>query len=103
MGLMKVIKRVEMLKSLNTMIFGIINSFAPLLWAFMILLIVMYAFGILFLSVTSNWIEGQHPGTEEVQVYTLENYFGSMYQTICTLFESFTGGVNWNEAAVSLG
>merc|ERR1712137_1198754 len=49
--LLKVINRVDALRSLNLMVDGIVNSVTPLFWACMTLIIIMYAFGVFFMSV----------------------------------------------------
>lgn len=46
--LLKVVRRISCLESLKLMLFGIINCISPLFWAIMLLLLIMYAFGVFF-------------------------------------------------------
>jgi len=96
--LLKVIRRIHMLESLNLMIFGIVNSVAPLFWAFAILILIMYAFGVFFMSGLSGLMRDLKEPTEEFtldQVNSLDTGFGSVYRTIASLFEAVTGGNDW--------
>merc|ERR1712137_723146 len=55
--LLKVIKRVELLSSLNLMVCEIVGCVAPLFWALLLLLLIMYAFGVFFVSVAVGHIQ----------------------------------------------
>merc|ERR1719240_924230 len=55
--LLKVIRNVHMLESLNLMVYGIINCIMPLFWALCILLIIMYAFGVFFMSGVVGYLQ----------------------------------------------
>eukprot|EP00811_Abedinium_folium_P029046 NODE_4545_length_1878_cov_18.447173.p1 GENE.NODE_4545_length_1878_cov_18.447173~~NODE_4545_length_1878_cov_18.447173.p1 ORF type:complete len:529 (+),score=110.86 NODE_4545_length_1878_cov_18.447173:134-1588(+) len=94
--LLKVIQRNEMLVSLNTMIIGIISCLVPLMWASLILLIVMYAFAIFFMSVVSAWLSERMPGDDYYIIAALSSKWSSVYKVICILFEAVTGGNDWS-------
>merc|ERR1712137_879803 len=48
--LLKVIRRFRPLESLNLMVIGILNCVVPLFWAICLLLLIMYACGVFFMS-----------------------------------------------------
>merc|ERR1712137_1498922 len=101
--LLKVIRRVKVLESLNLMVFGIINCVVPLFWALMILVLVMYAFGVFFMSVSVSYLEGRGEGDVSNDFMgELDLKFGSMYKSMCTLFEAISGGNDWAGLASEL-
>merc|ERR1712137_1122340 len=101
--LLKVIRRVKVLESLNLMVFGIINCIVPLFWALMILVLVMYAFGVFFMSVSVSYLEGRGEGdVTDNFMGELDLKFGSMYNSMCTLFEAISGGNDWAGLASEL-
>jgi hypothetical protein len=96
--LLKVIRRIHMLESLNLMVFGIVSCVAPLFWAIAILILIMYAFGVFFMSGLSGQMKDLATPTEDFtldQVNALDTGFGSVYRTIASLFEAVTGGNDW--------
>merc|ERR1719240_1049125 len=100
--LLKVIRRMK-IQNLNLMVFGIINCFVPIFWATVILIIVMYAFGVFFMSVSASFLEGSGEGDiTDSFVGELDLKFGSMYKTMCMLFEAISGGNDWASLALEL-
>merc|ERR1712137_876760 len=96
--LLKVIKKVQLLESLNLMVFGIINCIAPLVWAILILVLIMYAFGVFFMSGLSSSLEEMNTSDADFNldvVTGLDFQFGSVYRSIASLFEAVTGGNDW--------
>merc|ERR1719197_136468 len=94
--LLKVIAKVQLLESLNLMVFGIINCIAPLFWAILILILIMYAFGVFFMSGLTGVLQDMNKAEADLdQVDSLNVGFGSVYRTIASLFEAVTGGNDW--------
>merc|ERR1712137_1441076 len=96
--LLKVIKKVQLLESLNLMVFGIINCIAPLVWAILILFLIMYAFGVYFMSGLSSVLEEMELTDADFSMDVVEGLdlqFGSVYRSIMSLFEAVTGGNDW--------
>eukprot|EP00811_Abedinium_folium_P012043 NODE_2115_length_2289_cov_14.107308.p1 GENE.NODE_2115_length_2289_cov_14.107308~~NODE_2115_length_2289_cov_14.107308.p1 ORF type:complete len:623 (+),score=151.10 NODE_2115_length_2289_cov_14.107308:133-2001(+) len=100
--LMKVIRKVQLLQSLNSMVSGIINCIAPLFWTLCILLIVMYSFGVFFMSVIVSWLSELAPGSEVAIVDEIQAKYGSIYKMLCLLFEAISGGNDWAGLASEL-
>merc|ERR1712137_1234583 len=91
--LLKVIRKISLLESLNSMVYGIINSIAPLFWALLILILIMYAFGVFFMSGLSGQLqEMDYPPDDADQVDALDVKFGTVYRTIASLFEEYQEG-----------
>jgi len=99
--LLKVMRKVSWLQSLNLMAVGILKSLTPLLWALLLLILIMYALAVFFVSVSATYLSGLDPvkvGVDEdvTQVVNgLDVNFGSMYKSLCVLFEAATGGNDW--------
>jgi len=94
--LLKVIRKISLLESLNLMVYGIINCFAPLFWAIAILIIVMYAFGVFFMSGISGSLDDMGYSDDNSETASaLGVKFGSVYKTMASLFEAISGGNDW--------
>eukprot|EP00811_Abedinium_folium_P008474 NODE_1782_length_2375_cov_4.844306.p1 GENE.NODE_1782_length_2375_cov_4.844306~~NODE_1782_length_2375_cov_4.844306.p1 ORF type:complete len:421 (-),score=90.36 NODE_1782_length_2375_cov_4.844306:357-1619(-) len=100
--LLRIIRTTPFLQSLNTMVTGVINCFAPIFWALFLLIIIMYGFAVFFISAVVNFLVGKEPGELTDQVATLEDSFGTIYRTIMVLFEGVTGGRDWADLSAPL-
>jgi len=80
----------------------------PLFWAMLILILIMYAFGVFFVSVVVTFMqdisveEYSTSETTRAQVSLLDVRFGSMYKALCVLFEGISGGNDWAALAGEL-
>jgi len=106
--LLKVIRRFRPLESLNLMVIGILNCVVPLFWAICLLLLIMYACGVFFMSCIVSHLQSV-TATEMTSnsdtstlVTNLSTHYGSMYKAMCRLFEGITGGNDWANLAVDL-
>jgi len=105
---LKVLRRVKILESLNLMVREIIGCVAPIFWALLLLLLIMYAFGVFFVSVAEGYVhditttEFYTSDDVRIQVTELDNKFGSVYKAITVLFEGVSGGNDWAELSQEL-
>lgn len=99
--LLKVMRRVAWLQSLNLMATGKLKRLTPLLWAILPLILIMYALTVFFISVSATYLSGLDPAKVAVDedmsqvVSGPGKFFGSMYKSLCALFEAATGGNDW--------
>eukprot|EP00811_Abedinium_folium_P035383 NODE_817_length_2749_cov_8.062166.p1 GENE.NODE_817_length_2749_cov_8.062166~~NODE_817_length_2749_cov_8.062166.p1 ORF type:complete len:806 (+),score=136.61 NODE_817_length_2749_cov_8.062166:120-2537(+) len=100
--LLKIIRKIQFLDSLSTMVYGILNCFAPLGWALVILLLVEYTFAVFLMSCIVNYLEGKAPGDDAVLVSMLDSGYGSLYKVMVLLFEGATGGADWGDLSEPL-
>jgi len=70
----------------------------PLFWALILLFLVMYVFAVGLLQIVVENYEESEPVTQE----GLTDYFGSLPQSIFTLFLCISGGIDWSDAATPL-
>jgi len=105
--LVKVIRREKALESLNQMIYGIVNCCLPLFWAVLILILIMYACAVFFMSGVASYLaeiefnEMSSEGTSNL-VKGLEESFGTMYKSLVLLFKAVTGGADWGDLSTDL-
>ncbi|CAK9079090.1 Sodium channel protein type 11 subunit alpha (NaN) (Sensory neuron sodium channel 2) (Sodium channel protein type XI subunit alpha) (Voltage-gated sodium channel subunit alpha Nav1.9) [Durusdinium trenchii] len=92
----RIVRVVRLFRALRTLVYSLLGTLKSLFWSFLLLLLIMYIFGILFTDVVLNYF------LEHASDGDLEEYFGSLYLSIRTLFRSISNGVTWGHAADSL-
>merc|ERR1712137_1195884 len=106
--LLKVIHRIRVLESLKVMVHEILQCTFPLFWASLILILLIYAFGVFFMSVVAGYLSEVDVSTlsqDEANLDLVQNLnlkFGSMYKSMCLLFEGITGGDPWASLSVEM-
>ncbi|CAE7746352.1 Scn11a [Symbiodinium sp. CCMP2592] len=95
----RIVRVVKLFRALRTLVYSLLGTLKSLFWSFLLLILIIYIFGILFTDVVLNhlWEEGRTAESEDVQ-----QYFGTLYASIITLFRSISNGITWEKAANSL-
>jgi len=98
---MRVIKVVKFISGLTSLISSILSTLKSLLWSLLLLMMVIYVFGILFTDTAVGYIslkgiQSVVEGSTEAELLT---HFGSLHLSMHTLFRSVTGGVDWGDMA----
>lgn len=90
----RIIRVMRFLHDLRKMISGIMGTLMSLFWAMVLLLGVMYVFGVV---ITEKVIDMREHGEygKEVDGVTLADSYGSLSITLYSLFKSISGGVDW--------
>merc|ERR1712206_1292 len=89
-------------------VLGIINCAIPLFWAILLLLLIMYACGVFFMSCIVSHLQSVTPtemaSNEDTStlVTNLGTHYGTMYKAMCRLFEGISGGNDWANLAADL-
>lgn len=93
----RLVRTVKWLRSLRTMLFAIIKSMSCLLWAFVMILLVMFVFGIIFGNAAASYFEtlDLNDPKEVANAENLHTLFGSMYESCVSLFCAIFGGNDW--------
>lgn len=89
----RLVRIVRIIGELRTLVTSIISSLKSLSWTIVLLIVMMYMVGIYFAQLISD--HGRHDPI-------LCEYFGSLGKSLLTLFEAFTGGVDWHILADAL-
>lgn len=98
MRVMRVLKILRFVHALRTLVYSILCTMRSLFWAMLLLMIILYMFGILFTQAAVD-----HLKTEDTVPDNLSDYWDSVLKSMFTLFKVITGGVTWEVAAKPLG
>merc|ERR1712232_660593 len=103
MRIFRVIRVMRFFRDLRVMMMGIVSSLKPLLWACLLLLIIMYMYGVLVLMMIGDEIQTRvdfpDAANENADMVLILFFFGDLVTAIWTLFKSILRGSNWGEAA----
>ena len=83
------------LRNLRLMLMAILGSAIPLLWAGLVLVFLMFFFGVIFLNGAADYTAEASMGDQNVVQFKL--FFSDLPMTLLTLFMCITGGINWWE------
>eukprot|EP00929_Paragymnodinium_shiwhaense_P023932 TRINITY_DN1486_c0_g1_i1.p1 TRINITY_DN1486_c0_g1~~TRINITY_DN1486_c0_g1_i1.p1 ORF type:complete len:938 (+),score=221.51 TRINITY_DN1486_c0_g1_i1:230-3043(+) len=98
--ILRVVRVLRFFRTLRLMVASIISSFIPLLWVFVLILFVMYVWSILFLHGFKEFIDGGRATSQQIQ--ELEELFGTIPQSLLSLFMVVSGGRDWIEVYMPL-
>lgn len=88
---------VRFVGALRTLVASLVDTFKPLFWAMLLLLIIIYIAGVLFTDVVLQHID-VHKNVDPDMI----RFFGTLGLSVQTLFRSISGGIDWAEAAEAL-
>jgi len=89
----RILRVLRCIRALRLMVASIICSLVYLLWTLVLLVVVLYAFSILMLQGVQQ--DMKKDGTQDPD---LINMYGSVAQSMMTLFMAITGGIDWGDA-----
>jgi hypothetical protein len=101
----RIVRVLRFFRDLRVMVLGIINSVKSLMWAILLLILLMYIFGVCVLQISAEEHELRAIGKgvlTKSEYGRLVSSFGSMLQSIYTLWMSMSGGLDWGHAAEPL-
>mmetsp|Transcript_58990 Transcript_58990/g.140856 ORF Transcript_58990/g.140856 Transcript_58990/m.140856 type:complete len:873 (-) Transcript_58990:148-2766(-) len=90
----RLVKVMRAFQSLRLLVNSITGSMVSLLWCLMVLVFIMFMFGIFFLHGTTEYVK-THRDNIAAEV---EEMYGSLPDTMITLFQTISGGVDWRDA-----
>lgn len=90
---LRIQRLIRFINALRTLVYSIFVTLRSLVWALILLLIIMYIFGIV---ITQSTTEHIYMGGNDVHP-RLGKFWGSLGASMLTLFESVTGGISWYE------
>ncbi|CAJ1413572.1 unnamed protein product [Effrenium voratum] len=94
--ILRIVRVVRFFSELRVMVNGVIGSAKSLCWALLLLLLVNFLFGVVFMQLSMEYLETINPQAE------LRQYFGSLPRTMLTLYQAISGGIDWYNAIVTL-
>jgi len=106
MRLFRIGRLVRFVRALRTLVYSIICTLKSVVWSLLLLLIIMYIFGILFTQACTDYVVALKLGTAnhmaDRERAALMYHWGSLEDAMITLFMSISGGVSWLEVCRSL-
>lgn len=93
----RIVRVVRFFSDLRVMVNGIKMSARALVWALLLMMLVIYMYGVTFMQLARNYIEYEKPDNNDLQ-----KFYGSMGATIGTLFMTISGGILWHDAVKPL-
>ncbi|CAE7247584.1 scn4ab [Symbiodinium natans] len=83
--------------ALRTLTQSILYTLKSLIWAMVLLLLIVYSFGILFTQVVNDAFESEEVNLSEFEREMGLRYFGNLWRAMTALYMSIAGGVSWEQ------
>lgn len=97
----RILRVMRFFSELRVMVNGILGSAKSLLWAFLLLVLVMFTVGVTLMQFAAMYIDqSEHPDAETVA--GLKQFYGNLLRTLLTLYMAISGGIDWNDAVIPL-
>jgi len=93
--LIRSVRLVRFISAFRELVLSVIDTVRQVVWAMLLLVLMIYSFGILFTDMALQYLE-------ETSDPVLDNFFGSVYQSCSTLFRALLEGFDWVTAADAL-
>merc|ERR1719150_2214339 len=81
---------------------SIVSTLRTLVWAMILLLMIIYVFGILFAQAVRDHLSENEDGADEETVAALLEYWGGLATAMFTLFKTISNGLSWHDAVEPL-
>ena len=101
MNVVQVMRVFRFVMALRTLVTSIFHTLKALLWALILLFLIVYVFSVIFASAVNEALSVPHLLLPEREAQA-RRYFGSLVETMLTLFMSIAGGVSWEEVIAPL-
>lgn len=101
--LIRVFRIVRMLRKLRIILNSMVECMKAMVWSIVLIILVTYVSGVVILQGATaererrHAVDESHPDIEE-----LEKYWGSLLDSMVSLYASTTGGIDWHQVAESL-
>lgn len=99
--ILRTIQNIRLLSPLRLLISGIFGTFLSGLWSLILLIIIIYAFSVIYTQAATQHLRDCPYCDPKVLGKTFD-LFGSMTNSMSTLFQSISGGINWGVALTHL-
>jgi len=100
---LRLMRVMRFFRELRVMVYSLVQSFFAITWALIVLLILMYLFGIVVMQGVTLELRHDDPQPETAIRVAARSRYSNMFQTLLTLLACITSGVDWNEASRPLG
>lgn len=101
--IVRLVRILRLVTELKTIVDSIVGSMRSLMWTLVLLMLLIYMIGVYFTQTVAEHMgsvifdDELHPLDADLQ-----KYFGTLIRTLLTLYQSMTGGVDWDGIATPL-
>merc|ERR1712110_916982 len=96
--MLRVIRVMRFFRELRLLLGMLLHSVGTFLWTVVMLMIVLYVFGVIFLQGYQGYLASPDM-YNAVHDEDLRKYWGSIWSAMLTLYSAITGGYDWNDIA----
>eukprot|EP00439_Symbiodinium_sp_Y106_P000179 s9226_g1.t1 len=96
------VRLVRFISAFRELVISVLDTVRQLVWAVVLLVLVIYSFGVLFTDASLQYLDGNEANASEPHHQKLQLYFGGVYASSTTLFRTLLAGFDWIEAAEAL-
>lgn len=101
--MLRMVRVMKFFRELRIMLYSIVGSVRTLFWSILMLMLIMYIFGLCFLQAVTGYLldtepELLDPDLEEAML----EHWGSVHASMLTLCKAITGGDDWSDLASPL-
>eukprot|EP00930_Biecheleria_cincta_P085465 TRINITY_DN7485_c0_g1_i1.p1 TRINITY_DN7485_c0_g1~~TRINITY_DN7485_c0_g1_i1.p1 ORF type:complete len:665 (+),score=103.64 TRINITY_DN7485_c0_g1_i1:22-2016(+) len=100
--IVRILRVVRYIHALRTLVHSVFSTLTVLIWSFVLLLIVIYTFGILFTDSTLDHLRQTSVDDVDVNARVLAKRFGDLHRSMHTLLQCITNGLSWEEVYYAL-
>eukprot|EP00928_Gymnodinium_smaydae_P088057 TRINITY_DN72203_c0_g1_i1.p1 TRINITY_DN72203_c0_g1~~TRINITY_DN72203_c0_g1_i1.p1 ORF type:complete len:635 (+),score=78.68 TRINITY_DN72203_c0_g1_i1:60-1964(+) len=98
----RIVRVVRFLIALRKLIHSIAVTLKAVGWAFVLMVLIFYAFGVLFTQAVNDHLEDACSMADACDDVGLRLYWGSLETSMLTLYKCSTNGLDWNDAVTPL-
>uniref|UniRef100_A0A7R9ZYM9 EF-hand domain-containing protein n=1 Tax=Pyrodinium bahamense TaxID=73915 RepID=A0A7R9ZYM9_9DINO len=98
---LRIPRLIRFVYALRTLVYSICATLQSLVWAFMLLTILVYSFGIVFTLTSLDYMAEETANGREYDPL-LKKFWGTLPDAMFTLFKSISGGLDWEDAVTPL-
>lgn len=103
---LRVARVVRLLLALRLLFVQILGTLRSVFWAMVLLVLILYTFGMIFAQVASEYIadneSDQETPTGKLRLGAIKMYWSTQPRSMFTLYKSITGGVDWENVSEAL-
>jgi len=95
---MRIVRVFRSFRELRMILGSVVMSFKPLFWALIVMCLMMYMFGVALTEGYRDYVRQLHNiDAPPISQKLLDPFFGSLYRSCLTLYQSMAGGLSWIE------
>lgn len=95
--IMRTVRILRLVGELRTLVLSIAGSLRALLWAVVLLVLLMFVIGIFVTQIVSDHLHDLKGHIDPVTRHSLEYFFGSLGDTVVSVYKGISGGVDWGD------